>query len=215
MLKKNIFYDLDGTLVNSEEGIFNSVKYVISSFNLPNIPENQLRRFIGPPLHYSFKKYFDFDDVYTDKCVAKYREYYKKKGIFECKLYDGIEDMLTALTDNFNLFVTTSKPIHYANQVIDKFGVRKYFKEIFGTPFDSLAYTKSDVINSAISTYNLDKKDCVLIGDTSFDGEGAKLSEIDFIGVTYGFGTVEELNEYNPSILLKTPYDIIKHFKRD
>lgn len=212
MQKKNLFFDLDGTLVNSQEGIFNSIKYAAEkmNFSMPDI--NTLRKFIGPPPHYSFKKYFSIDDNTTEESIKKYREYYKSKGIFECELYPGMINMLKLLSEKYDLYVTTSKPLPLATEVLKKLNIDIYFKEIAGPPFDGLTVTKMHVVMGIIEKYNLNKNECVLIGDTRFDGEGAQLSDIDFIGVTYGFGTIEELNEFKPIALLKDTQEITKYF---
>lgn len=212
MQKKNLFFDLDGTIVNSQKGIFNSVEYSIEKMNFPKIDQDTLRKFIGPPLHYSYKKYFDIDDKTTDESVRKYREYYKAKGIFECELYPGMIDMLYALSKEYDLYVTTSKPLPLARKVLKKLNADTYFKEIAGPPFDGRTVKKMHVVMGVIEKYNLNKEECVLIGDTRFDGEGALLSGIDFIGVTYGFGTPDELNEFNPIALLNSTHEITEYF---
>ena len=212
MQKKNLFFDLDGTLVNSQEGIFNSIKYAVEKMNLSMPDINILKKFIGPPPHYAFKKYFSIDDNTTEESIKKYREYYKSKGIFECELYPGMINMLKLLSEKYDLYVTTSKPLPLATEVLKKLNIDIYFKEIAGPPFDGLTVTKMHVVMGIIEKYNLNKNECVLIGDTRFDGEGAQLSDIDFIGVTYGFGTIEELNEFKPIALLKDTQEITKYF---
>ena len=212
MQKKNLFFDLDGTLVNSQEGIFNSIKYAVEKMNLLMPDINILKKFIGPPPHYAFKKYFSIDDNTTEESIKKYREYYKSKGIFECELYPGMINMLKLLSEKYDLYVTTSKPLPLATEVLKKLNIDIYFKEIAGPPFDGLTVTKMHVVMGIIEKYNLNKNECVLIGDTRFDGEGAQLSDIDFIGVTYGFGTIEELNKFKPIALLKDTQEITKYF---
>ena len=214
MQKKNIFFDLDGTIVNSQKGIFNSVEYSIEKMNFPKLDKDTLRKFIGPPLHYSYKKYFDIDDETTDESVKKYREYYKAKGIFECELYPGMIKMLEILSKEYDLYVTTSKPLPLATKVLQKLNADIYFKEISGPPFDGLTVTKAHVVTGVIKKYNLKKEECVLIGDTRFDGEGAFLSGIDFIGVSYGFGTLEELNEFPSVKVLNSTDEITDYFKK-
>ena len=120
--------------------------------------------------------------------------------------------MLKLLSEKYDLYVTTSKPLPLATEVLKKLNIDIYFKEIAGPPFDGLTVTKMHVVMGIIEKYNLNKNECVLIGDTRFDGEGAQLSDIDFIGVTYGFGTIEELNEFKPIALLKDTQEITKYF---
>lgn len=211
---KNIFFDLDGTVINSMEGIFNSIKYVIKSYNLKELDEKTLRTFIGPPLHPSFANTFLVDLKTADMYVAKYREYYSKTGIFEFSLYDGMKEMLKSLSEKYDLFITTSKPTKYAKMILEKEDILRYFKFVSGSEADKPDNTKSQVVNYVIEKFQLNKSDCVLIGDTKFDGEGAKESGIDFYGVSFGFGTSEELLKYNPVKIFNSTNDILEFFRR-
>lgn len=214
MAKENLFFDLDGTLVNTMEGIFNSFKYSFAFFNLEEPDEVTLRTFIGPPLHFSFQNHFKADLKTADLYVEKYREYYNKEGILQCSLYDGIKEMCRVLSEKYNLYVTTSKPTHYAKIILEKLDIISYFKEISGSEKDKPDNTKSQVINYVISKYNLNPETCLIIGDTKFDGEGAEETGIDFYAVTYGFGKIEEMEKYNPVKVFDKPVDIAEHFSR-
>ena len=211
---KNIFFDLDGTVINSMEGIFNSIKYVIKSYNLKEPDEKTLRTFIGPPLHPSFADTFLVDLKTADMYVSKYREYYSKTGIFEFSLYDGMKEMLKALSEKYDLYITTSKPTNYAKMILEKEDILKYFKFVSGSEADKPDNTKSQVVNYVIDKFQLNKSDCVLIGDTKFDGEGAKEVGINFFGVSFGFGTLSELLKYNPVKIFDSTNDILEFFVR-
>lgn len=211
---KNIFLDLDGTVINSMEGIFNSFKYVIKSYNLKELDEKTLSTFIGPPLHNSFHKAYNTDTKTCDEYVAKYREYYSEKGIFEFSLYDGMKEMLKSLSEKYDLYITTSKPILYAKMILEKEDILKYFKFVSGSETDKPDNSKSQVVNYVINKFRLSKKDCVLIGDTKFDGEGAEEVGIDFFGVSYGFGSIDELLKYNPVKIFNDTKEITDFFAR-
>ena len=211
---KNIFFDLDGTVINSMEGIFNSIKYVIKSYNLKELDEKTLRTFIGPPLHNSFLNTFNVDFETADIFVSKYREYYSKKGIFEFSLYDGMKEMLKVLSEKYDLYITTSKPTDYAKMILEKEDILKYFKFVSGSEKDKPDSSKSQVVNYVTERFKLNKEDCVLIGDTKFDGEGATHVGIDFFGVSYGFGSIDELLEYNPVKIFNDTKEITDYFSR-
>lgn len=213
MTKENLFFDLDGTIINSGAGVKNSVKYAISNLNLKNLSEEILDTFIGPPLHKSFMKHFEADLETANLYVSKYREYYSVKGILECELYPGIPEMLQSLSKMYNLFITTSKPTHYSLKILDTLKISKYFKDISGSPENGPDSSKCDVVNHIINKYNLDKSKCILIGDTKYDGEGANISGIDFLGITYGFGSKEELQRYNPLKILNSADEIRRYFE--
>ena len=210
---KNIFFDLDGTVINSMEGIFNSIKYVIKSYNLKELDEKTLRTFIGPPLHASFETAFNVDLKTADIFVSKYREYYSKTGIFEFSLYDGMKEMLKALSEKYDLYITTSKPTVYAKMILEKEDILKYFKFVSGSEADKPDNSKSQVVNYVTKKFKLNKSDCVLIGDTRFDGEGASETGIDFFGVSYGFGNKEELLQYNPVRIFNSTKEITEYFR--
>lgn len=212
MKKENLFFDLDGTIIDSSQGIFNSIKYVVDSYNL-KMPDNKtLSSFIGPPLHDSFKRVFNVDFKTSDMYVSKYREYYSEKGLFEFSLYDGLLDVFKLLEKKYTLFITTSKPTHYAKLILDKADALKYFKDVSGSFMGKPDSSKEEVVNNVICKYSLDKNLCALIGDTRFDGEGAKISGVDFFGVSYGFGREEELKEYKPVKIFKTTKEISDYF---
>lgn len=214
MTKENLFFDLDGTIIDSSEGIFNSLRYVIKTHNLFMPDEKTLNTFIGPPLHSSFERIFKVDFKTSDEFVKTYREWYSSKGVMEFSLYEGLQEVFKNLSSKYTLFVTTSKPTHYAIDILKKADVFKYFKEISGSEKDKPDNSKQQVVDYVIDKYNLDKNTCALIGDTKFDGEGAKLCEIDFYGVTYGFGTKEELLKFNPVKLFDTTKDIENYFMK-
>ena len=110
-------FDLDGTLIDSSEGIINSVIYALKKFGIEETEREKLHAFIGPPLTDSFTKYYGFSEEESWKAVVAYREYYQDKGIFECKLYDGIPDVLKAVKQaGKKALVVTSKPEVYAKQ---------------------------------------------------------------------------------------------------
>ena len=212
MTKENLFFDLDGTIINSKEGIFNSIAYVIKAFNLRELKEDELNSFIGPPLHDSFQRIFGVDFDTADKFVETYRKYYSKTGVLEFTLYDGLKDAVIALSKKFNLFVTTSKPTEYAKLILQSADILSCFKEVSGSEKDKPDSSKEQVVNFVIDKYNLKKETCALIGDTRFDGEGAKLCNIVFYAVSYGFGTDEELKECNPAKIFDTPKEIADFF---
>lgn len=212
MEKKNLFFDLDGTIIDSREGIFNSIKYVAKAYDL-EIPSNEaLDSFIGPPLHGSFMSLYNVDFETADMYVQKYRENYSTKGLFEFALYDGIKESILELSKRYTLFVTTSKPTHFAKKILDKSGILQCFTEVSGSDVNNPDSSKEKVVSYIINKYKLDKDACALIGDTKFDGEGAKQCRIEFFGVNYGFGTKEEMLEYNPVKLFDTAGELKEYF---
>lgn len=187
---QNIFFDLDGTLVNTEEGIQNGIEYTRTQLNLPKLPYSTRKKFMGPPLHLSFETYYGLDRKTALEATAIYRQYYKEKGQLECALYDGISPLLNQLCQaGFRLYVATSKPTVFAQSILEAFQISSCFQKIQGSVLkDPASSTKCAVIHTLLDENNLKKSETLMIGDTKFDAEGAVQTGIDFLAVLYGFG---------------------------
>ena len=207
-----VLFDLDGTVSDSGRGITNSVKYALKKFGIEEDDYEKLRRFVGPPLYASFEKYYGFSHEKAVKAVEYYREYYNAGGIFELEIYDGIFDLLKALKKSGKrVILATSKPEIYAEKIAERFGFSEYFDNISGALLDGSRIEKADIIEYALEKVgNPDKKDCIMIGDTAFDVIGANAFSMDSIGVTYGYGTREELEAAGATYIVDMAEDIKK-----
>ena len=197
MKYKNLLFDLDGTITDSSEGIINSVKYALENLGFFDYDELMLRKFVGPPLTDSYKKYFGMTDKQAFDGLMLFREYFEKQGMFENKLYPGIDDMLKDLKDfGYKIILATSKPKPYAEKILKYFDIDKYFYYVSGCNMEEDGVTKTDIIRYALKkTDSENLSDSVMIGDTKFDISGAKNCGIDSIAVLYGIGEKEELAE--------------------
>ena len=199
MKYKIALFDLDGTLVDSSLGVTNSVRYALEKMNAP-IPENLLR-FIGPPLTVSFRDFCGFDEEKTDLAIKLYREYYAEKGIYECSAYEGMLELLKDLKDlGVTTCLATSKPDIYATRVVRDKGFLPYLDFLSCASADEKTLsTKEQVVEQAISFVK---------GDRHFDINGAKCFGLDSIGVTFGFGTEDELRSAGATYIAKNPQEI-------
>lgn len=198
-------FDLDGTIINSEQGVTRCTSYALKYFGIDEKPENLLH-FIGPPLHYSFKKFYNFSDEQAATAVAKFRERYSEKGIFECSLYDGMKQSLEYLYNNGKkLAVATSKYEPFAVQILKNLGVDKYFSTVVGSSYGADFAQKKLIIGAVIEKLSAEKEKCVMVGDTQFDIIGANEAGIDSIAVSYGFGTAQEIESGNPTHIIDSP----------
>ncbi|AYG00160.1 HAD family hydrolase [Lactococcus allomyrinae] len=196
MTYSTILFDLDGTLSNPARGIVNALVYALQKSSAPEINQEDLLKFIGPPLAESFKTFCGFNDEQTEQAIINYREYFSKNGLFENQLYVGISELLHTLKESGKqLGVATSKPEFYAKQIIDYFSISEYFDFIAGATMDGSRSKKSDVIAYAIETHCITKENTVMVGDRAFDVIGAKENGLNSIGVLYGFGNQKELEE--------------------
>jgi len=201
-----ILFDLDGTLTDPKVGITKSVAYALKSFGIEVEELDSLCKFIGPPLKVSFKKYYGFSEQDCIKAIEKYREYFRETGMFENKVYPGIEKLLENLRQNGRkLFVATSKPTVFAIRILEHFNLLRYFDYVAGSELDGSRDSKSDVIKFVLqqnSVTNL--TNVVMIGDREHDVIGAKENNIDVIGVLYGYGDREELEKSGATYIVET-----------
>lgn len=183
-----VIFDLDGTLIDSSEGIFNSIRYTEEKLNLVRLDDSLLSSFVGPPPTESYQKLHGLD-LSGAKIATKYhREYAKEKGLYESKIYPGIRELLLELKNkDYFLSVATLKSQSIAEEILKNFEIYDLFDSIVGIDDDE-SLSKSQIINVAIDKIDSLEKSPVMIGDTISDAVGAEKSNVDFIGVTYGFG---------------------------
>lgn len=208
---KRILFDLDGTLTDPFLGITRSVAYSLKSFGIEVDDLETLKPFIGPPLDVSFREYYHMDEAQSWKAVEKYREYFSKKGLFENKVYEGMEDFLQSLLNmDMKLYVCTSKPEVFAKEILDHFSLTPYFTGIYGATLDGSLKNKGDVIAHCIKQEQLNIQDCMMVGDRQHDIVGAHQNQIPCIGVLYGYGSLEEFQEYYCDYIAKDLIELKK-----
>ena len=193
-MKKTILFDLDGTLTDSGEGIINCAALALEHVGLPVPSREELRVFVGPPLHESFQR-FGVPAERTDEAIRVYRSRYIPTGMFENTPYPGIQDLLKALkNEGYTLYVATSKPEEMSVTILERFGLAPYFDRICGASTDTSRSTKDAVIAYLLEQSGA-KEDMVMVGDTKYDVLGANAHGIPAIGVSWGYGSVEEMLE--------------------
>ena len=207
---QTILFDLDGTLTDSGPGITNSVAYALKKWNIEEKDINVLRKSVGPPLDASFAKYYGFSKEKCVQAIQYYREYYLTKGIYENQVYDGMEELLKWLRDTGRrAIVATSKPEPSAIHVLEYFHIDSYFDIIAGATMDGSRVEKSDVIRYALDRAGIrDLSGVVMVGDRENDIQGAKANGLDSIGVLYGYGSREELEEAGAMQIAETVEDL-------
>ncbi|MDR2706227.1 MAG: HAD hydrolase-like protein [Planctomycetaceae bacterium] len=207
----HVLFDLDGTLTDPYWGITNSIKYALNKFNIAEQNDHKLKSFIGPPLEQSFMEYYHFNKNEAKKAIEFYREYYSVKGIYENKLYHGIDIVLKTLNSkNINCIVATSKLEKYAVKVLQHFNIDLYFSGVAGSNLEGTLVEKEDIIEYIIKKYKLEKEKTIMVGDRKYDIIGAKNNGINSIGVLYGYGTQKELEEIKPTYLCNNIDELLK-----
>ncbi|MFC6169554.1 HAD-IA family hydrolase [Loigolactobacillus jiayinensis] len=204
-----LFFDLDGTLTDSQTGIVNSIKYSLNKLQLPELDAATLRLFIGPPLLASYQKYAGLSAADAQLALTAYREYYAERGIFENAVYPGIPEALSELQQHYHLYITTSKPELYAQQISEHFDLGQYFTAIYGASMDETRAGKSEIIAYAQHETGLNQAHrLVMVGDRENDINGAHDHGLQSIAVTYGFGSQAELNAAAPSAYAVAPIEL-------
>ena len=203
-MPKTILFDLDGTLTDSGEGIIKSSAMVLEKYGLPVPSYEEMRVFVGPPLHETFHK-FGVPKEKCDDAVALYRARYNTVGLFENFPYPGIRELLEALkAQGHRLFVATSKPEEMSVRILEHFDLAKYFEIIAGATLDRSRLEKSDVIAYLLQQAG-SVENCIMIGDTVFDVVGAAAHKIPTIGVAWGYGKVEDMKNAGAMAIAETP----------
>lgn len=208
-MKKYFLFDLDGTLTDPKLGITTCVQYALHSFGIEEPDPDKLEPFIGPPLKESFMEFYRMDSQQADQAVAKYRERFSEKGLFENEIYPGIARMLKTLSEKgFRLAVASSKPTVYVEKILEHFGIRQYFKVVVGSELDGRRTNKDEVVGEALRQLFLGKpilcQEVYMIGDRRFDVEGARAMKVESIGVTYGYGGMEELRSAHADYIVES-----------
>jgi len=192
-LKSTVFFDLDGTLTDPRPGIVRSIQHALVVLDQPVPAEADLLWCIGPPLRASFITLLGGEDQ-ADAAVASYRERFADVGLYENRVYAGIQEVLQHLREqDRELHVATSKPHVYAERIVEHFGLRDYFGRVFGSELSGERTDKTDLLSYAITEAGCRPGSTLMIGDRSHDIVGARNNGIDGIGVLYGYGSREEL----------------------
>lgn len=193
-----IIFDLDGTLADTSEGIYNCIRYAQAKMALPPITPEQMRSHIGPPMHESFERNFHLSGPDLEKAVGYYKEYALTKGLFEASLYEGIPELLSRLKERgCKIAVATLKYEETARKMLSFLNIAQCFDVICGTLSD-VKLTKAQLLEKSIRCCEGTKETSLLVGDSSYDAVGAQEAGIGFLGVTYGFGftSKREVDEY-------------------
>lgn len=193
-------------------GITTSVAYALDKYGIIVEDKRDLTCFIGPPLHESFQVYYGFSVEESFKAVEKFREYFSVKGLFENQVFPGVPEMLETLkNDGKKLVIATSKPEVFAKRIIDHFSLTGFFDAVCGANLDGSRTKKDEVIRYAMETAGInDLSKTVMIGDRRHDIEGAHKVGIEAIGVTYGFGSREELLTCSADYIADDTGDILR-----
>ena len=207
-----VLFDLDGTLTDSGEGITRCVQYALrKEFGIKVENLHDLDCFVGPPLKEQFMQYAHLNAEEAERAIMAYRERYRTRGIYENRVYDGIPEVLSALAkEGMVLGLASSKPTEFCREILRYFGLEQYFRVIVGSEMNGRRSKKTEVIEDALLALGMTERraEVVLVGDRKYDVEGAKLSGISSIGVSFGYGSRAELEATWPDCIVDTPEEL-------
>ena len=208
---RTIYLDLDGTLTDPKPGITGSIQYALKKLGQAVPSQDELTWCIGPPLHASLKA-LTGTDALADQALLLYRERFSEVGLFENTPYPGIHDTLAQIAaTGARMFVATSKPAVYATRIVEHFGLKPYFERVFGSELDGTRVDKRDLLGYALGEAEVDPQRAIMIGDRSHDIVGARKNGMSAIGVSYGYGSAEELIDAGAGHVCTTPRAILDH----
>lgn len=210
MSPRTALVDLDGTLTDPADGIIGGFQFALRSLGEAVPGRESLTWVIGPPLRQAFPRLLaDPSKDRVEAAVASYRDYYRERGLYEATVYAGIPDALSRLRDaGFRLLVCTVKPRHFAGPVIEHFGLAPHFDGIYGAELDGRFEDKGDLMEHIIAEHGLSAASMIMIGDRGIDMIAAKRNAIRGIGVTWGYGTADELRDGGAHHVCDAPHDI-------
>jgi phosphoglycolate phosphatase len=188
-MHNTVIFDMDGTLINTSKGIFATANYTMKALGFEELPESQLRKFVGPPLPSCFRIACGLDENLIESACDIYRDEYIKGNMYLGDVYPGIESLLDTLTQKgITLGVATLKTEEMAINILKEKGLFSYFSSIKGADIND-KLTKAQIIRNVLDALNIsDYATVMMVGDTPHDGDGAVAVGVDFLGVDWGFG---------------------------
>ncbi len=209
---RDLFFDLDGTVIDSFEGVSRSYRYALEKMGREVKETAELRRVIGPPLSESFERLYGLCGKENEEAVRHYREYYlANDAVYAFRLYDGIVDAISTLKERgYRVSLATSKPQTMAERILKRKGLSSLFDFVGGAD-DAVGRTnKADVIRYALSALGgSDARRTLMIGDRMYDTLGARELGMDTLGVLWGFGSRQELSQSGVLAIVDSPSELL------
>ncbi len=205
MKQKVILFDLDGTITDPKIGITKSFQYALQHFGIQVDNLDALEPVIGPPLKKSFSEFYHLPEEQIESAIEKYRERFSTVGLYENEIYDGMENLLKELSEaGYTLEIASSKPTVFVEKICEHFKIKQYFTHIVGSFLDGRRGEKEEVVEEAIRLSKATPDHIIMVGDRIYDVIGAHKKGIAVIGVSYGYGGRQELEEAGADVIVDT-----------
>lgn len=215
-----VFFDFDGTLVDSSEGIVNAINYACEKFGRPKVTMQDAWKFIGPPLYDIFATLWETtDDAVITSGIKTFREYYSQYGVKEACFYEGVIPLLKRLSEaGLKLYIVSSKPVVFIDNIVKRYDIGKYFAGTVGVSLKYRDLSKAERMGSLMREQNITADEVIMVGDRPEDVLAGKANGVKTLGVLYGFGTEQMLTEAGVWQMAKSPQavgDILLSLRRD
>jgi phosphoglycolate phosphatase len=212
----NVFFDLDGTLTHSHEGIVRCILHALSVCGAEPADGSEMLRFVGPPLRESFARLLGtVDDARLDEAMDAYRARFDTIGIFENVVCPGIPEALETLSKTgYRLFVVTAKPTVYARRILEHFELAACFEGVYGPDLSSRGYSKTSLVRDALDATGVAPASVAMVGDRGEDVLGARSNGVWAIAVSWGYGSQPELDAAGPDVIVDSAMELVEHLQR-
>ncbi|MBC7805668.1 MAG: HAD hydrolase-like protein [Akkermansiaceae bacterium] len=206
----HLLFDLDGTLTDPGPGIIGCIAYALTALGFPTPSQEVLRSCIGPPLQTTFPALLGEqpgESSLTNQAIALYRDRFVRVGMYENAVYSGIPELLARLQDaRCRLYVATAKPTVFAEEIVRHFGLATYFAAVYGSELSGERSDKSELLAYLLRRENIPPETAIMIGDREHDILAATACALfAAVGVTYGYGSAEELRQAGADALCGAP----------
>jgi phosphoglycolate phosphatase len=205
-----LFFDMDGTISESHEGITKSIQYALRLEGVSIADPAKLNHFVGPPLEESFEKHYGYDGEQLARAIGNFRAHYQKDGYMMQQIYPGMAALIRRLKDSgASLAIATSKPTKYAKIILEQYGILDLFDYVAGAKPDRSRVKKTDVLTHGLDMMGVKSpENALMIGDREHDIFAAKQLGTGSVGVLFGYGTREVLESYHPDFIAETVDDL-------
>ncbi|NGY62385.1 HAD hydrolase-like protein [Lentzea sp. NEAU-D13] len=191
-----LLLDLDGTLVDSADGITASVAATLTVIGVPVPDTDTLRSFVGPPMYLTFREVLGLDEPTAERALRLYRADYAERGALNSRVYDGVPSLLEMLAaGGFPMGVATSKVEDQAERITEHHGLTTHLTTVCGTSDAAGRATKRDVIRECLQRMQeqgVDVSRPLMVGDRGYDVLSAAAEGIPAVRVLWGYGTPHE-----------------------
>ena len=207
-----VLFDFDGTVTDTGEGILKSLQYSFSAMGHEVPDSSDLKKFIGPPIHYSYTTFYGISEEDVGDYIKKYRERYREKGIYECYVYEGMRETIEALRNKgVKIGIASSKPVSLIYDVMNHLGITELFDAVTGVTVDDSNHSGKTflVLDCMEKLGAADKSRVLMVGDRKFDLDGASGAGVDSCAVLFGYGSKEEFLKHNATYIIEKAEDLL------